>query len=406
MKKTEKNNNTTLKVLSLIMAIILWGFVTNDVNPIDTNTLYNIKLEIPNREELVKAGLKIIEPKGEKITVVIEGRKLDLSSFNKENIIATVDISGQSEGQTKYPIKVSLKENSDIKIKSFSPQEVLVTFDPIIEEHREVKIRTIGELGEGYVLGDLEANIDVVNIKATRSTMNEIEEIVSIVDVTGMLKDSSNNYAVRALDKSGNDIEGIELDIPEIEIKVPILRSVNVPINLVMGGSIPENVNLIESGVNPKTVTLKGDKSILNLKSIDTKEVNVENLIENENYKVELNLPTGISLLDPKEEFTAYVKLKEMGTKTISINAEDIEIKNLDKNYEFKILNDLREVLIVVRGDKDIMNTLGKEAFNVFVNLESLREGIHEVVIEVIAKEGITIEQILPQAIEIELSSS
>lgn len=408
MKKKDKND-ITLKVFALLIAIVLWAYVMSEVNPEEINHYRNIEIEFTNYDLLKQDDLEVLEPKEAKITVSIRGKKSDLTKFNSRYkndpsiIKALADLNGYDEGQRKVPIKVTLDDTSDVKIDNFEPREVMVTFDKIITEQREIKIETTGKLKEGYVLGDLTPSTEVITLKGPKSLINEIREIVAFVDLNGMIQSQEKEADLRLLDSNGNDVTGVGIDIEHLEIAVEILRNSNLPISLNLTGSLPENMQLVEAGVNPKMVNVKGDKSILKLKEIKTKEVNIEKLLENENMEVELDLPEGAELVDQNQKFTAYIKSKETAKKTIPVDINDIEIKNLNKDYEFNILNNISEVLVVAKGNKDDLETLNKNDFNLFLNLEGLAEGVHSVRIQVIPKEGVTLEEILPQTIDIEL---
>ncbi len=174
MKSKEKRNKDwTLKIFALLLAIFLWGYVINEVNPEETRRYSNIELEFSNMESLAREGLEIMDPKEAKISVEVLGKKSDMVNFSSKSIKAIVDLSGYTEGEKKVPVKVSLDHMSNIKIIDYEPKEVMVTFDKLITKERKVTIRTVGELADSYVLGDISTKTETIVLKGPRSWINK-----------------------------------------------------------------------------------------------------------------------------------------------------------------------------------------------------------------------------------------
>lgn len=401
-KEKKKNNDWTLKIFALLLAIFLWSYVMSEVNPEITRKYSSIELEFSNTESLAREGLEIMDPKEAKISVQVSGKKSDMANFSSDSIKAIVDLAGYTEGQKKVPVRVSLENMSNIKIIDYEPKEVLVTFDKLITKEKNVTIRTVGELASSYVLGDISTKTETILLKGPRSWINEISDVVAFVDLKGRTQDGIITTQVRLLNNEGNDVIGVEKEPPYIDVEIPILRSKEVQINVVTDKELPEEYEVKQMVINPNKVILKGDKSVLELQSISTEVLNIEELINNDEVKVKLNLPNGIELMDPNQEIKISLNVIESVEEKLNYLARDLEIRNLDSSL--KAIYDLETPIeIIIKGDKEKINSVIKDSIILYLDLKDLNLGSNNVEIETELPNGITIKSISPRSINIEL---
>lgn len=400
--KEKKKNDWTLKIFALLLAIFLWSYVMSEVNPEIIRKYTNIDLEFSNVESLAREGLEIMDPKEAKVSVQVSGKKSDMDNFSPDSIKAIVDLTGYTEGQKKVPVRVSLEHMSDIKIVNYEPKEVLITFDKLITKEKNVSIRTVGELAESYVLGDISTKTETILLKGPRSWINEITDVVAFVDLNGRTKDGIITTQIRLLNDDGNDVVGVEKEPSSIDIEIPILRSKEVPINVVTDKELPEEYEMKQMVINPSKVVLKGDSSVLDLTSISTQIVNMDELVNKDEVRVKLDLPKGIELLDPKEEIKVSLSVVESLEKTLEYKLKDLDIRNLADNL--KITSELETpIKIIVKGDKDKIENITEASIKMYLDFTGIAAGNHSLEIKVELPNGLVMKNISPGSVNIEL---
>lgn len=74
----KRNNNLSLKLATLVVAILLWSYVMSEVNPIIRKEFKNITVNYLNVQSLERQGLVIMSPESAKVNVEITGKKKEV----------------------------------------------------------------------------------------------------------------------------------------------------------------------------------------------------------------------------------------------------------------------------------------------------------------------------------------
>ena len=126
----EKENDITIKIFALIIAIILWSYVMSEVDPKITAE-HKIDVSFSNVTSLERQWLVVLEPKDVSIKVTISGIRSDVIEVSEEDIIAKVDLDGY-KGNVKVPVYVDVPHMVDLV--DYTPKEILFKFDKLIRQ--------------------------------------------------------------------------------------------------------------------------------------------------------------------------------------------------------------------------------------------------------------------------------
>jgi len=179
-----------------------------------------------------------------------------------------------------------------------------------------------------------------------------------------------------------------------------------LPIELQTSGALPDNYSITNIVINPSRVAIKGDDSIKNLSKIDTKLVDINTLLDKSAVEVELDLPEGVQLVNPNEKITVFYNIEEVASKDFTFNIRDITATNVDETLDVEGLDTDSEIRVQLRGSKSILDNVNKEDLNLFVDLANLKEGRHTVDIKMNEIEGVSIVEINPSKLTINLNAS
>lgn len=399
-------NNFTLKILSLLMAIVMWSYVMGRENPVITREYKNIPVNLTNIESLERDNLIVMGPKEATVDVKVKGKKSDMDKdkFTSKKIEASVDLSGYQEGNVKVPVKVELFDQiSSIEIVNYEPTNILFDIDKYITKEKSVTIKTVGNISEDFIIEDINAKPSTILISGPRTWVNQVAEVVGIVDITNRNSTSDVTVPVKLLDDKGNDIRGIDKEPGVIEVRVPIMRSISLPVEIQTENELPDNYIISEMKVFPNTVAVKGDNSILNLNNIKTKPIDINTFLDKNSIEVELSLPQGVELLDKNQKVRISYNVEELINKEYIISSEDIDIRNIDTNLTVASLETIDEIKIVLKGTKKLLEEITEEDIIEYIDLNELEAGSHSVEIQVEELEGGILENISPKFITVEL---
>lgn len=199
---------------------------------------------------------------------------------------------------------------------------------------------------------------------------------------------------------------GISKEQNVVDIFIPVYQRKSVPVELQTENQLPDNYEIVDIKINPSTIEIKGKKEdLVGVNSISTKPVDINSLIGNWNVPIELELPEGVSLVDPNKRVTITLNIDESGTRTFDYTLKDVEILNLDTELVIDEDELNKPFTITVKGSSSRVDQLSKEDIGLQLDLKDLGEGSHRVNIEVIAEEGMEVINILPESFNITLTT-
>ena len=168
-------NNTVLKILSLLIAIVLWMYVMGEVNPTITRTIENIPVELLNKNTLEQRELAIKNPAGFTADIIVEGKRADINSLEREKIKATADLFGYEEGENYVPVQLEVPDN--IKLREIKTPKIQVTLEKLTSVYKAVTVDFTGRTEDGTQPGNVEVSPAEVEVKGGKSAVDAVERV-------------------------------------------------------------------------------------------------------------------------------------------------------------------------------------------------------------------------------------
>lgn len=400
--KNLKNRNSMLKIFSLIFAIFLWSYVRSEVDPERTVTFRAIPIRYENMAEIKLNNLSIISPEDAKVNVTLKGKQSNISKLKREQVIASVDLSGYYAGEYNIPIKIQVDANNII-VNSKEPETVAFKIDENVNKKMDVEVKTTGKLEESYVLGNIKQNVEV-EVLGPESYVENIDKLVATVDVSKKNESTVISAPIVAYNKAGEVIEKITTNPESLDIEIPILKTQTIPIRLNVVGNIPSDVDENQFSIEPNSVSVKGNSAIINkITELETEAVSVNTLL-NGQVGISVVLPEGISLVDKDVKFVASAYPIEINEQNIKVPFEEIKVKNLPEHYEVEYLDKDEDISLYLTPKDPLSDiVLSKEDVYASIDLNKLEEGEHKLKVDISVPETFKINEIKPEFISIKL---
>lgn len=391
-----------LKIFSLIFAIFLWSYVRSEVDPERTVTFRAIPVRYENMAEIKLNNLTIISPEDAKVNVTLKGKQSNISKLKREQVIASVDLSGYYAGEYNIPIKIQVDANNII-VNSKEPETVAFKIDENVNKKMDVEVKTTGKLEESYVLGNIKQNVEV-EVLGPQSYVENIDKLVATVDVSKKNESTVISAPIIAYNKGGEVIEKITTNPESLDIEIPILKTQTVPIRLNVVGNIPSDVDENQFSIEPNSVSVKGNSAIINkITELETEAVSVNTLL-NGQVGISVVLPEGISLVDKDVKFVASAYPIEINEQNIKVPFEEIKVKNLPEHYEVEYLDKDEDISLYLTPKDPLSDiVLSKEDVYASIDLNKLEEGEHKLKVDISVPETFKINEIKPEFISIKL---
>ncbi len=172
--------NWTLKLLSLVFALILWMFIMGE-RRLDVG--YTVPLEMQNTPK----GLMIANEVQSLVDVRISGPRTLLMKVSPNDISIAVDLSDLQPGLTTFKrLEERLNLPSGLRVTRLSPSFIDLKLERIKEKKVPIKIDFIGEPLEGYLVRSIRAVPERVSIEGAESELKNVNEVsTEPVDLTG-----------------------------------------------------------------------------------------------------------------------------------------------------------------------------------------------------------------------------
>jgi YbbR domain-containing protein len=202
--------NTTLKVISLILAIILWVFVKSKSGG-------EVGLVVPLEFYRVPSNLIVTNVTDEAINVRIAGSVIQLQRLPTREIRARIDLSRARPGMNSFDI---LPDNFNISkgldITQISPSSVKVELDHVIEKMVHVKPDVEGKPARGYRVSKITVEPPFITLQGAEGQLTKLKEIMT-EEVN--ISDLKETVAVE-----------VPLRIADLRLKKAVKRTVKVTI--------------------------------------------------------------------------------------------------------------------------------------------------------------------------------
>ena len=320
-------NNSKIKIISLLSAMVLWMYVMAIVDPEETKLFENIPVTITNKNELNERDLVIYPEQDLTTNIYVTGKLSNLKKVTKDDINVYGQINNPLEGNNERYLKVSTSQRVNYDFKN---PVMIVTLEKIISEDKSIKVDITGSGKNNVDNIMLQDNIDKVSVSGPRSLVNKVKRVVGTVKVNGELNDFSQSIKLEPVDANGKVVEGIELEKDSVNVNITLLTQKTVPITLKLSDNSESGVNYTMS---QNTVTIKGKKDIVDsINDIETQPVKLSEILPGTSKDIYLQVPSGITIE------TKYITIKknseENAVAEYTYTAENIEIRNNTENID------------------------------------------------------------------------
>ena len=357
-------NNSKIKIISLLSAMVLWMYVMAIVDPEETKLFENIPVTITNKNELNERDL-VIYPEQELTTnIYVTGKLSNLKKVTKDDINVYGQINNPLEGNNEIYLKVSTSQRVNYDFKN---PVMIVTLEKIISEDKSIKVDITGSGKNNVDNIMLQDNIDKVSVSGPRSLVNKVKRVVGTVKVNGELNDFSQSIKLEPVDANGKVVEGIELEKDSVNVNITLLTQKTVPITLKLSDNSESSVNYTMS---QNTVTIKGKKDIVDsINDIETQPVKLSEISPGTSKDIYLQVPSGITIE------TKYITIKknseENAVEVYTYTAKDIEIRNNIENIDkskIKIPNSINVSIEYLQSE----GSINKDDIKLYIDLNEV----------------------------------
>lgn len=387
-------NGWFMKFSAFVMAFLL--FLSVNYDPADRKS--NTSHDTPSQSEAIEVENVPVEVYYDVENLVVSGapstvnvkltgpKSILLSTKNKRDFHVYIDLSDPVIGSQKVPLKV--KNLSDKLNYSIDPASVTVHVEEKVTKDYSVEAEfDENALGEGYKFDKPVVEPSTVNITGAKSIMDKIAVVKATMRTEGTItNDIIGEATVQVLDQNLNRLD-VDIKPQTVNVSIDVSSpSKEVGLKPIAKGTLPEGVTIESMKINPTKATIYGSKDVLGKVSQIEVPVEIGNIKDDTKLDIPFSLPDGIvgASVDTVE-VSVNVKKDEKKDISRTLSNIPIELRGIDEDqYEANFIEPANgKVSLVVKGDRDRIQSLKTSDFELYLNMANVSEGKHRLVLNV-----------------------
>lgn len=240
-------NKKTIKIICIVLAVLLWFYVSYQENPSMTKTVRNVPVTITGEQTLNDRGLSVYSISENEVDVKATSKRLSLARINNKTLTATIDVSAiKTSGTHIIPASVgsSLSTGGSFLTKG---NDIKVVIEPILKKTLEIEEVIATPTDPSVKLKTYKLSDTSVTVSAPKSIMGKVGSIRTETVMPGSTGGSQTAQLV-VYSKNGKILEGVKCEPSKITVSYSLYSVKRLPIFLktTSGKSfeLPSNYNV------------------------------------------------------------------------------------------------------------------------------------------------------------------
>lgn len=318
--------NLFLKIVSLVIAILIYVFVQSERNPTITRPMIATVIY-----EKIAPGLELVNAK-QQVDVTVTGPKQLVDSLKDTDIRAMADMSKFQNDAVKNPlvrlrfeiVNLPAERKREISIDSLMPT-VPVEVYPQEKRFMEVVAKYPQNPPAGYHYGRADVRPSRVQVIGRADRLNTVKRLIAIASPPEAGASIDDDFKVSARDADDNPVPNVRIEPDTVHIAVPLLSEPSEKI-VTVSPSIPDQpqppYRLVNVTVMPNKIKIVGKlERIAPIFTLQTEDIPARALTENQEFEASLTIPNDIKVRDLDGHEITHVTVRLSISKASSSGA-------------------------------------------------------------------------------------
>lgn len=389
-------SNLSLKIASVIVAFLFWLVIINITDPTTSKTFYNIPVKILNENVITSANQVYEIVDGDTVRVTVKGKRSFVETLSENDFTATADLAELSKVNA-VNINVKLKRESNSSVDVDWDNAVLkVSLEKRVTQKFKVQVEHEGELSENYVLGEMVAKPNIVEVSCGESKFKKIDHVGVMVTLNGESEDFEAEYSPILYDAEGDALDdgNVTFSNDSIRVSTEVRATKKVPIFVTTTGTPANGYKLLQTDYKPESIRVTGPNAELEQEIAIKIPVSVKGAKKDVEKEISLQeyLPNHIEIVDDVTTISVRCEIEKDGERTFTLSPTDIAVKNLPRNSTMEFDSSIDKYKVTVQGDEKELSNLKIADLGAYVDLQDLSAGEYVQEVKFSVSNGIKIK--------------
>jgi YbbR domain-containing protein len=363
--------------LALILAVLLWFYVVNLENPAQTTSFRDLSIDVRG----TASNLRVISPLPT-VDVTIQAPQNLMTNLSPADVHPYIDLSTMNEGVHEIPI--------DIETRGLPPESLTVNVDPAqVQVQLQLQVTKVFSIGAqlegtppfGYEYYPAQVTPRSVEVTGSQDAVARISSVLVPVNIEGQTTRVQGSRTPKAVDVDGRDITGLTFEPANVQVLVPIeayIRNKTVPVLPAVVGQPAPGFRVALLTADPNTVRICCSEEVIG--PIDFLSV----------VPLPITGTTSTIITTTQLVLPPSVEVEELQS-TIELSVAPVA-QGLPAGYTAFISPD--RVDVTLEGSFNRLNLITPADIRIIANVSGLGEGDHQVTLQTIVPEGVTLQRI------------
>lgn len=358
---------------SLVLALLLWGWVTVSRDPETTRSFANVPItvgELPNNLEVVGTLPDV--------TVRVTGPRSEVSDLISSDVTASLDLGGiDAEGDYTAPIRVDTPRG--IWSAEPSPSRLPVRVERSVTKQFVLETAIAGNVDSTRQVSASVVDVSAVNVVGPSSSVGRVAKVIAPITIENQTRDFTSAVTPVAVDGDGNPIPEVSLSPNIVTVQVDIqARGKRVAVITQLEGEPAQGYEVVDRTINPATVLVDGpQEAIAGLISVSTEPINIGGASDIVSRRVAISgLPPGVHVIEPPDgSVDVVVQIRQIGVRQ-PLPAQTVRVVGLGPGLSATV--DPEAIAVTVIASEETLGSLTADDLSIQVNVAGLGPGTYQ----------------------------
>lgn len=388
-------------LLSVILAVLLWGWVTSLADPAESRSAANVRVSngVPGNG-LVVSTTQVVA------NVRASGPGSVMSEIDTNGLALTLDLDGIDQPGT-YTVPIIPVQTKRFVDYHVNPATASIVVDELVSRVFPIEMQTLPrDQTDRQVVGQQLSDPEVT-ISGPKSILDTIERARVDVDVTGQTGQFSVRAPVYAVTGDGNQIDSTTQQNvtinPSIVDATVTIQSTGREVTILadVTGTPATGYEQRITTTTPRTVVVDGPAATLaGLRFVETQPVDISGATATVTADVSIaNLPEGVRLVSPADGIVSVIV--QIQQQSVDQTLPNLPVSVLGLDAGLSATASPTEVSIEISASSAQVPDLVNGAITVSVDATGLAPGTYTLSPQVIVPAGVEWDTVTPATVEV-----
>ena len=386
-------HNIGIKLLSVVIAFIIWIMVVNIDDYMVTKTILKVPVEVTNEDAITDIGKVYELDEDAFVDVVVKGPRSIVETMTASDIDAYIDLELLSQTDAAQVFVSPRKALLRTKLTMTPAKtQIKVKLEELVEEALNITVNILGTPADGYAVISKSTTPNIITVSGAKSAVAKIKSAQVTVNVDGASSDVQTKVNPVLFNSDGETIsaKSVTTSETEVEANVTIGKTKTVPVKVETFGNVKEGFTVLGVEYQPDEMLIAGDEeSLSKVSEILIKDININGVASNYETTVVANdyLPEGVKTVEDGAEIMITVSVEEFVSKELTILTQNVKLAGESENYSYQIV-EIVNPKIDLKGLSEELGTMSVLKLSPTCDVSELTPGEHEIEIKYTLAEG------------------